>query len=134
MRVWLISLWIVAGLAGCAKGKPAVWEWSEDNGDKPGIGLALGVSGDATTGTFYLLDPQKPHDLSSAGQIVRLTDLQRHGRTLTFTVTLASDGGQHKESLVLELDGDLAGAVGANVIGTLRSAEASSPPTQVVFV
>ena len=69
----MVSLILGIALGGCSHRPPAIWEWSEAYGDKPGIGLRFSVSDSATAGTFYLLDPQKPNDLSAAMQVVPLT-------------------------------------------------------------
>lgn len=129
MKMILLLLAAVV-LPGCAS-KPATWEWSQADGCKPGIGLRLVVNGDDIAGTFHVIDPNRPGDFSS-GQIVPLDDLHRTGRTIAFAVTLRSGDGSQHDSEVLEVEHELTGAVGAEVRGTLRAADGSSPKAVVL--
>jgi hypothetical protein len=64
-----------------------VWKGLIDHGDKPGIGLILTESeGEITGGSFYVLDPDKPHNFKAAGQTAPLRDIQKatHDRSFTF--------------------------------------------------
>ena len=132
LKLWVCSSWLIL-LATCSHRPAAVWEWSEDNGDKPGVGLRFLVSETGSTGRFYLLNPQKPHDLSAALQVVPLTDLNIRDRTMTFTVILASDKGPYTERGTIQLDDDLTGATGTEVAGTWLTAGPPSSPTRVVL-
>ena len=111
-----------------------IWEWSSANGDKPGTGLRLRVSGTEITGTFYLLDPNRRNDFAAAGQVVALTDLRKSGRSFTFTVQLLAANGPYPEQLSLSLDRELKGAIGDAVAGQLRSTDAPSEAVDVLLV
>ena len=113
---------------------PAVWEWSQDHGDKPGVGLRLLVGGEPISGTFYLFPRDNPPLPAVAPRVVPLTDLHQAGKTLTFLVTLNSGNSQYGERITLTLEGDLVGKIGNTVKATLRDTDPSAPPTRVVLV
>ena len=65
------------------------WKGSIDDGDKPGIGLILSESaGEITGGTFYLLDPDEPHNFKAAGQTAQLRDIHKTTQGISFTFDL----------------------------------------------
>jgi len=45
-----------------------VWQASTENGDKPGNGIKLVDSDGRLSATFFLLDPNKPHDFKAASK------------------------------------------------------------------
>jgi hypothetical protein len=149
MRRVLISS-LIAVAVGCARHaqvgrgdsavqvssrEQGVWEWSTDNGDKPGVGLRLMIDTAGMTGVFFLMDPDHPHDFSAAGQAVPLSDLRRSGNELTFTVRLMSGDGYLVEHNLLRLNNELVGQVGDQVHGTLKSTDnPASVDEEVVLV
>lgn len=124
----------VGTTAGSPAAHPEIWEYATRDGDKPGTGLRLRVSGTEITGTFYLLDPNRPNDFAAAGQVVPLTDFRKNGRSFTFTVLLRAANGPYPQTLSLSLDRELEGAVGDTVAGKLRSTDGPSEAVNVLLV
>src|SRR5438045_270872 len=88
-----------------ASDSSATWIATLDHGDKPGNGYELIVDeAVVTSGKFYLLDPNKPHDLKSAGQIAAFENLKAEGRKITFSIRLKTGNGEYRETLTLALD------------------------------
>ena len=58
---FLLALGLNGGVATAAE---TVWQASEANGDKPGIGFRIVKGTCGLTGTAYLLHPDHPHDFS----------------------------------------------------------------------
>jgi hypothetical protein len=106
-----------------------------DHGDKPGNGYELIVRhGAVTSGKFYLLDPNKPHDLKSAGQIAAFENLKTEGREITFSITLKTGNGEHRETMTMTLDDPLTGKPGARVNATVKSHAANAASQELTFV
>jgi hypothetical protein len=104
-----------------------VWQTSTDNGDKPGIGIRLiGYEGQIS-GTFFLLDPDKPHDFSKGRafptQVVHTTQFD-----FRFLVRLNET---QKDEFVITLEGPLKGR---RVKATLRDLDGKGSPIALTFV
>ncbi len=83
-----------------------VWRASRANGDKPGVGYELirTPKGDEShfKGTFYMLDPNKPHDFIS-GQSVELNIFQANDYEVHFQIPIPA---LQNEKYVFYLEGD----------------------------
>ena len=132
IRFWPLATLVLLG--GCAGTQPATWLWSEENAGKPGVGMKILVEGQSTAGTFYILDPQKPHDFTAARQAAPFKNLTVAGNAMSFDVTLIKGAGQATFHVVLELDGELAGGVGTAVKGRWQVDEAPFSPWDVLLV
>ena len=91
-------------LSGCGKDKGLkndvqVWRASNDNGDKPGIGIELTRVGDRMFGRFFILDPGKPHDFE-AGLAYAIHVKEQKNDKLICEVSLEAG---HTDSFTLQL-------------------------------
>lgn len=105
------------GMSARRQADEAVWRASVDNGDKPGIGIVLVQRGDEVTGTFYLLDPEKPDDFE-AGRGRPMEAIRWKGREIQFAVDLG--GGQRVREILRLVDP----LVGGSARATLRAEDA----------
>jgi hypothetical protein len=111
------------------------WVATLEDGCKPGCGYELLVDNDhVSRGRFYLLDPNKPHDLAGAGQSVPFQEMKQAGRTLTFSFTLDSAQGKHREHRMINLDAPLVGEVGKKVIAKIRADGTDAQAEELTFV
>ena len=110
--------------AGCSSEKGSsqssgarFWKGAITNGDKPGIGLVLKeINGQIVDGTFYLLDPDKPHDFKSAGQTVPFENIQKMDSSIRFTIRLLEGNTRSLHTYVLSFANTLnRKTVGANL-------------------
>ena len=70
------------------------WVAVTENGDKPGIALALiDKAGKATSGKFYILAPNHPGNLSK-GKSYDLRNVRHEGKTITGDVSLIDDSSK----------------------------------------
>ena len=127
-RLLAFCLCVVA--SGCvqpSKPNQAVWLASTDNGDKPGNGIKLVENAGRLNATFFLLDPNKPHDFN-AGRAFP-TDVFQVGKSeLRFVVHL--DDNQ-KDKFIVVLQGPLKGK---RVNATLHDVSDESRPVPLTFV
>ncbi len=85
-----VAILAMVSHTGCVHANPTsaktmVWRASNDYGDKPGNGLELSLQSNAVSGTFFLLEPSKPHDFKS-GPAFPLKILERRGFELVCEV------------------------------------------------
>lgn len=115
-------------MVGCSStgGTSHVWRASEDNGDKPGIGIEIERTGEKIRGAMYLLDPKKPHDFG-AGSPRRMEIHQANDREIRFAVQWLAT---RRDEMVLRFASPLSGR---SVRGTLESAEGDDPPRAYQF-
>jgi hypothetical protein len=104
-----------------------VWRASTDNGDKPGNGIVLVEDGGRINGTFFLLDPNKPHNFK-AGRAFPTEVVQAREGELRFVVRL---GDNQKDEFAIVLQGPL---TGKRVNATLRDILGERNPTALTFV
>ena len=105
----------------------AVWVASEANGDKPGFGFKLIEETGQISATFFLLDPNKPHDFE-AGRPFPTEIIRSRKSELHFVVRLEDN---RKEEFVIQLQRPLRGDL---VNATLRDFERGTKPTALLFV
>jgi hypothetical protein len=117
-------------LAGCSSVQhtaTGTWRASEDNGDKPGIGIELTRHTETITGRMFLLDPNRPNDFAAGSprpmRIQHFTDTE-----IRFAVDWHPD--VHDE-MILRLSSPLQGY---RVHGVLESADHSGTPIDFDFV
>ncbi len=132
----LLVLCICVAVSGCLRApvKDAdvqnvrtVWVASEANGDKPGFGFKLVEERGRISATFFLLDPNKPHDFE-AGRAFPTEVVRSRESELHFVVRL--DDNRKDEFVILfqsPLRGDLVNA-------TLRDFERGTKPIALMFV
>ena len=104
----------------------AVWRASEDNGDKPGFGIELTEESGRVNGTFFLLDPNKPHDFK-AGKAFPTQVTQSGALELRFVVQLDNQ----KDEFIVVLQSPLKGD---RVSATLRDLREGTEPVALTFV
>jgi hypothetical protein len=117
-------------LAGCSSVEPGTsgtWCASEDNGDKPGIGIELTRTPHGVRGFMYLLDPNKPHDFG-AGSRRRMEIHESTEREIRFAVQFLPT---QRDEMVLRLVTPL---TGGSVRGELQSADGQETPKVYEFV
>ena len=68
---------------------PSVWRASNDYGDKPGNGIELVLTNDVISGTFFILEPDKPHNFE-AGRAFAIEIVERRARDLVCQVRFSS--------------------------------------------
>ena len=111
------------------------WVATLAHGDKPGNGYELIVrDGAVASGKFYLLDPNNPHDLKSAGQTAAFEDIETEGRKITFSIALKTGDGEYHEKLTMALDDPLTGKPGAKANATLQSHRPNTASQELTFV
>lgn len=124
-----------AGGANLKEAKAEKWIATLDHGDKPGNGYELIVQdGAVISGTFYLLDPNKPRDIASAGQTVPFGDLGTEGMLLEFSITLKMEVGEYRDDLAINLNAPLVGSLGTKVSATVVPRHSSAEPQELEFV
>ena len=105
----------------------STWVASKASGDKPGFGIKLEENVGKVSGTFFLLDPNKPHDFNAGKsfptEVVRTTETE-----LRFVVHL--DDGR-KDEFVVSLQGALRGS---GINATLRDFEPGTQPMSLRFL
>ena len=104
-----------------------IWLASTDNGDKPGTGIKLVESGGQVGVTFFLLDPNKPHDFST-GKALSTEVVSFAGSELHLIVRLSET---QKAEFILQMQGALKGK---RVAATLRDAQGDGRPTELTLV
>jgi len=113
----------------------ATWLATVDHGDKPGNGYELLVrDGRAIGGKFYLLHPDKPHDITSPGQTATFEDLRVEGEKITFSITLATGDGQFHGTMTITLLDALTGSVGTKVRASVQSNAPNSASEELQFI
>jgi len=117
-------------LCGCSITTPvpiSTWRASEDNGDKPGIGIEIQQYEGWTKGRIFLLDPEHPHDfgagLSEDMMIQRVTPT-----AIWFSVAWSPD---HHQELILRFPSELRGR---RVVGILETVDQSGAPKEYSFL
>lgn len=120
-KLTLLALCLIAGCASPETTATGTWRASEDNGDKPGIGMELVRTAGGVHGWMYLLEPGKPHDFA-AGSRRRMEIHHANDREIRFAVQWLPE---QREELVLSLASPLAGRA---VHGVLRSADGQDQP------
>jgi hypothetical protein len=109
------------------RGARTVWHASVDNGDKPGNGIRLVDEAGQISATFFLLDPNKPHDFK-AGRALPTDVVQSNETEVRLVVRL--DNGR-KDEFAIVLHGRLKGN---RVNATLHDVRGESTPTTLTFV
>lgn len=117
-------------LFGCSTTTPvpnSTWRASEDNGDKPGIGIEIQQYDGRTKGRIFLLDPEHPHDFGAGSPV----DMMIHRVTPTaiwFSVAWSPD---HHEELIVRFPSELRGR---RVVGILETVDQSGAPKEYSFL
>lgn len=103
----LVTVIFVAGLiTGCLKDErmsfsPSVWRASNDYGDKPGNGIELVLTNGVISGTFFILEPEKPHNFD-AGRAFAIEIVERRERELVCQVRFSLS---QTDKFILKLPG-----------------------------
>lgn len=103
-----------------------IWQASIDNGDKPGNGIRLVDEAGRLSATFFLLDPNKPHDFK-AGKAFPTEVVQSKETEIHLIVRLDND---QKDEFVVALQNQLKGN---RVSATLREVHSEGIPISLTF-
>ena len=115
--------------------KSETWVATLDHGHAPGNGYEVKVSNQQIIdGKFYLLDPNKPRDLASAGQVAPFENVTASARVATFSITLQSGDGTYHDKLTITLHAGLSGEVGDKVRATVKSHQPETAAQELLFV
>jgi hypothetical protein len=115
-------------------GPAETWVAILDHGHGPGNGYELTVRNQQIVdGTFYLLDPGRPHDLASAGQAAPFENTTASTRQATFSITLQSGAGKYQDTLTITLVDSLSGNVGNKARATVKSQQPDTESQDLVF-
>ena len=139
LRVFLFGNIALIVLMGCNSGNEQQassesWVATLNNGDKPGNGYEMIVrDGRVSGGAFYLLDPNKPHDLKSAGQTAAFEDVKHSGTKVTFSFTLREGEGKLKLAMTISLLDELTGDVGKTAKAKAEDNDGSGAIQDLVF-
>ena len=115
----IIALCVCVAACGCLLESarkpvlPTVWQASVDNGDKPGNGIRLMEHAGRISATFFLLDPNKPHDFKAGRELP--TEVVEASET-AFRIVVRIDENR-KDELTIVLEAPL---TGERVNATLR--------------
>ncbi len=115
-------------LASCSQGGSTAetWRASEDNGDKPGIGIELVKSGTSVSGAVFILDPNKPHDFA-AGRRCPIQVQRQEPQDLYFTVQFLPE---RTDKLHLHFASPLQGE---QIIAILQEQDGTGSPVNYEF-
>ncbi len=102
------------------------WRAYVENGDKPGIGIEIVRGGGSTTGSMFILDPNKPDDFS-AGLPRRMQDVSATGLEMRYRVDWGAD---NRKNYVLMLESPLQDEP---VLGVLQAADGAGAPRTYQF-
>ena len=117
---------LIAGCSSVGTHTTGIWYASEDNGDKPGIGIELVRTASGIHGSMYLLDPNKPHDFA-AGSRRRMEIHSASDREVRFAVQWLPT---QRDEMVLRLSSPLASQ---SVHGVLQSVDGQDEPRAYEF-
>jgi hypothetical protein len=122
-------LFVVASGCVLQPSKPGqvVWLASTDNGDKPGNGIKLVENAGHLKATFFLLDPNKPHDFKT-GRAFPTETVQSNETQIRLVVHLDEN---KKDEIVVEFQRPLKGK---RVNATLRNVRDEGQPVALTFI
>jgi hypothetical protein len=110
------------------------WVATLDHGHAPGNGYELSIrDGRISNGKFYLLDPNEPHDLKHAVQIVAFEDIKVSEKEITFSITLQSNPEAYRERLTITFLERFTGRVGQKVLAKMQSKQPNTVSQDLVF-
>lgn len=129
MRSWFLLVLVIT--VGCARPIPhmprgSVWRASTFNGDKPGVGIELETGWNKMLGTFFILDPDMPHDFGS-GVAFSMRVLDHNGTRLDCEVRLSPAETLHFSLEFRELHG------AGNLSGFLLERGPDRTPVELTF-
>lgn len=123
----LASTLLLCGCSITTPGPISTWRASEDNGDKPGIGIEIQQHEGRTKGRIFLLEPEHPHDFGAG--VARDMMIQRVTATaIWFRVAWSPE--DHEE-LILRFPSELRGR---RVVGILETVDPSGAPKEYSFL